>query len=109
MSFRENMQFFHQFDIEEYLSILKKEYEARDHPMQAGSYLIDDPELPFYKPTQSDEHVFIMSFNYAPLPNLLLQALIDYPDLITPDTLVRWTSEQELIVESTIEELRMLG
>lgn len=106
MSIRENIQIFHKLDIEEYLEILEKEYGAREHPIQANSHLIDDPKLPFYQPTQCDEHVFIMSFNYAPLSSLLIQALIDHPELIPQNALVRWTAEQELILENAIGELR---
>jgi len=109
MSLRENIQIFHQLDIENYLKLLQREYMAREHPIQTDCYLIDDPELPFYEPKQTDEYSFIIGFNYAPLSSLLIQVLIDHPNLIHPDTLVRWTSEQELLLENSIEELKRLG
>ena len=75
MTVRENIQFFHHFDVSVYLSILKEECGAQEHPEQEGSYLIDD--LPFYAPRQIDEHVSVLSFNYAPLPSILINALVN--------------------------------
>jgi len=106
MSLRETIQLFSQIDIEDYLSVLQIDFGAREHPIQSNSYLIDNPELPFYKPIESKEHTFIMGFNYAPLSSLLILALADYPELIPSDTFVRWIAEQELILESTIGEIR---
>ena len=106
MSVRENIQVFHQFSVEEYLDILKKEYGAREHPEQPGSYLIGDPELPFYEPREIDDHVSVLGFNYTLLSNLLIQAIIDHPELVPDETRIRWTQEQELIMEKTAGELR---
>ena len=58
---------------------------------------------------QIDEYIIIMDFNYVPLSSLLIQALIDRPELIPQDTLVRWTAEQEIIMEKTIREMRTQG
>jgi len=108
MSFRESIQIFCQFDHEEYLTILQRDFGAREHPSQSGSYLIDDPELPFYRPVESEEYLFIMGFNYAPLSSLLIHALVEHPGLIPPETIVRWIAEQELLLENTIEEIGKL-
>ena len=105
MSFRESIQIFCQFDHEEYLTILQRDFGAREHPSQSGSYLIDDPELPFYRPVESEEYLFIMGFNYAPLSFLLLRALIDCPDLVPVESVFRWIAEQEPLLERTVGDL----
>ena len=106
MSIRENIEIYHQLDPEKFLGILKDEYGAREHPAQPESYLIDDPELPFYKPQQLEDHVSILGFTFVPLSNILIQAIIDHAELVPDEVLVRWTQEQELIIEKTIGELR---
>jgi hypothetical protein len=35
-----------------------------------------------------------------------LQALIEHPELASDETVVRWTQEQELVLESTLGDLR---
>ena len=107
MSVRENIQIFHQFDVETYLEILKTEHEAKDHPAQPGCYLADD--LPFYKPNQTDEYVFVLGFNCVPLPGLLIEALASHPELVPDDVLIRWTIEQELLLDTTMGEIRSQG
>jgi hypothetical protein len=106
MSVRENIEIFHQFDTKTYLEILKDEYGAREHPAQPGSFLIDDPELPFYGPREADDHISILGFNYALLSNLLIQAIIDHPEMVPDEALVRWTQEQDLVLEKTAGQLR---
>ncbi len=106
MSMRENIQFFHPLGIEEYLDILKKEYGARDHPLQMECFLVGDPELPFYKPQRQGDHVFVISFNHIPLSDLLVKALIDHPELAPDDMVIRWTLEQEIILEEKLGSLR---
>jgi hypothetical protein len=106
MSVRENIEVFHRFDTNTYLEILKDEYGAREHPVQPGSYLIDDPELPFYEPRVAEDHISILGFNYALLSNLLIQAIIDHAKLVPDEALVRWTQEQDLVLEKTLGELR---
>jgi len=105
MSLRENIQFFHQINIEKYLDVLKEEHDAQDHPSQPGALFIDETH-PFYRPQQIDDHLSILGFNFTPLPDQLFQALIDHPELAPDDTLVRWTQEQDLILETTLGELR---
>ena len=105
MSIRENIQFFHHVDIEKYLQVLKTEYSAQEHPTQPNSFLIENGP-PFYKPQQIEDHVSILGFNNIPLSEHLLQALIDHPELAPDDVIVRWTQEQDLILEATLGELR---
>jgi len=105
MSLRENIQFFHQIDTEKYLDVLREDHTAQDHPTQPGGFLIDGDQ-PFYSPQQFDDHISILGFNYIPLPDQLIQALVDHPELAPDDTLVRWTQEQDLILETTLGELR---
>lgn len=109
MSRRETIQLFFQLDVEEYLAVLQQNFGARNHPNQADSYLIDNPELPFYEPIESKDYAFIMGFNYAPLSALLIRALIDHPKLIPADTVVRWLEEQELLLECVLGEVREAG
>ena len=104
MSVRENIQIFHQFDVETYLEILKTEHGAEDHPSQSGCYLLDD--LPFYKPKQTDEYIFVLGFNYAPLPGLLIDALANHPELVPDDVSIHWTIEQDLLLDTTMGEIR---
>jgi hypothetical protein len=106
MSVRENIEIFHPLDTKTYLEILKDEYGARDHPSQPDSYLIDNPGTPFYEPKEIDDHVSILGFNYALLSNLLIQAIIGHPELVPDEVLIRWTQEQDLVLENTAGELR---
>lgn len=107
MSVRENMQFFHHFDIDDYLETLKAEHGAREHPSQAGCYLVD--ELPFYEPKWIEDHVSILSFNYAPLPGVLIEALANHPELVPDDVVIQWTIEQEVLLEATMGKIRKQG
>ena len=102
MSIRENIQFFHTIDIEKYLDTLVAENGVQIHPSQPDAYLIDG--LPFYRPKQSDDYVFIMSFNKAPLSPKLIRTLANHPELASGDTPFRWTQEQELIAEGILKD-----
>jgi hypothetical protein len=106
MSLRENIQFYYQLDPKDYLEVLKNEYDVRNHPVQKGAFLIDDPRLPFYEPTQIEGHISVLGFNYAPLSDLLIQALAAHPDLIPDDVRISWTIEQDLIIETTMGAVR---
>ena len=108
MSLRENIQVFHHIEPDKYLDVLKEAHNAQDHPSQLGSFLIDEAQ-PFYAPQQIKDHISILGFNYIPLPDQLIQVLIDHPDLAPDNTLVRWTQEQDLILETTLGELRKTG
>jgi hypothetical protein len=107
MSLKENIQFFHQFDPDAYLTILLGEYAAKEHPSQPDAYLVE--ELPFYKPEQIDDHVSVLSFNYVPLPSILINALVNYPELVPDEVLICWTIEQDLLLETTMGEVRNKG
>jgi hypothetical protein len=107
MSLKENIQFFHQFDPDAYLTILLGEYAASEHPSQPNAYLIE--ELPFYKPEQIEDHISILSFNHAPLPSILINALVNHPELVPDEVLISWTLEQDLLFETTMGEIRNKG
>lgn len=104
MSVREVIRFFHHFDPDAYLAILAQEQGASTHPSQPNAFMVDD--LPFYKPTQAEEYVFVVGFNYVPLPAVLIEALANHPELVPDDVLVFWTIEQEALVEKTMGEVR---
>jgi hypothetical protein len=104
MSVREVIRFFHQFDPEAYLSILMREQGASPHPSQPNAYMVD--ELPFYKPQEAEEYVFVVGFNHVPLPSILIEALATHPELVPDEVLVFWTIEQEVLAEKTMGEVR---
>lgn len=104
MSIHENIQIFHNVDIEKYLAILFREYGAIEHPEQADAYLLE--ELPFYKPQMGEGYIFILSFNMRPLSYLLIQALAEHSDLAPAETKILWTQEQELLLDTEVGELK---
>ena len=104
MSVRENIQIFYRFDIDTYLAILKDEHGTKVHPGQSGCYLIED--LPFYEPKWIEDHISILGFNYAPLSELLIQALVNHPEVIPDEAVVIWLIEQEMLLEKTFRQLR---
>ena len=109
MSIHENIEIFHPLDVDEYLRVLKKDFNAHEHPAQPDSFLVGEPGLPFYKPKQMEDHVSVLSFNKVPLSDLLIEALIDHPELVPDEVIIRWTQEQELIVETTMGDLRKIA
>jgi len=104
MSIRERIIFNSKFDPEKYLAILKEDHGAINHPAQAGALIVDG--LPFYKPQEVDESISVVSFNHVPLPDTLIVALTNYPDLVPDSTLVLWLIEEDLYFESTMGEIR---
>ena len=104
MTVRENIQIFHSFDIDTYLQILETEQGAKEHPTQPGCYVVDS--LPFYKPRQADEYVYILGFNLIPLPGVLLDVLANHPEMVPNGTAIVWTIEQELLLDTTMGEIR---
>lgn len=104
MSIHENIQIFHDVDVEKYLAILIREYGAIEHPQQADAYLLE--KLPFHKPQIAEGYVFILSFNMRPLSYLLIQALADHPELTPADAKILWTQEQELLLETTVGKIK---
>lgn len=105
MSVYECLAIYGRLDVARYLELLRTAHGARPHPHQANSFLIGEPELPFYRPQQYDDHLTILSFNYAPLPSLLIRALVDHPGLAPAATVVRWMVEQEILMEGSLAEL----
>jgi hypothetical protein len=108
MSFVENIEVFGRIDVAQYLTVLQNEFGAQPNPHQNGTFLIDDPPLPFYQPRQFDNRLSILGFNYAPLSSLLILALIDHPELAPAETIVRWTAEQEVVAQGSLSELARL-
>jgi hypothetical protein len=106
MSIRENIQFFHRVDPNEFLHILIDEYGAQPHPRQPGAFLIEG--LPFYAPQQAEEYTFVLGFNMIPLSHTLIQALITHPELVPENMLIRWTQEQDLVAEGTVKNFRQM-
>lgn len=104
MSVREIIWFFKQFDSNAYLDILKNDHGANEHPNQPQTYVVD--ELPFYEPFETEDFVCIVSFNKSPLPQVLIDALINHPELAVDDMTIIWTIEQEILLETTMGELR---
>jgi hypothetical protein len=105
MSSIENIEVFCNIDIDQYLVVLLNEFGAQPNPHQKGTFLIDDPPLPFYQPRQLDNRLSVLGFNNAPLSSLLILALIDHPELAPRETIVRWSAEQEVVAQGTLSEL----
>ena len=106
MSLRENICIEHPMDIDAYFSILESQHGLRPHPAQADSFLVGDPGLPFYRPNPGEARVSILGFNYAQLPYELVEVLIEHPELAPDKAVVSWTQEQDLLLQSTLGELR---
>jgi hypothetical protein len=104
MSVRENIELYGLPDEEEYAEILTGEFGATKHPSQADAYILE--RLPFYIPRSAGDHISVLSFNNTPLPDSLIEALVEHTELFPDDVLVRWTQEQELILEATLGQLR---
>jgi hypothetical protein len=104
MSIREIVEFYHLVDLEKYMGILRAEFGSHTHPAQEGSLLIDG--LPVYAPKWLQDQVSILGFNKLPLPDSVIQTLVDHPELAPDETLIRWTQEQDLRLECTLGMLR---
>lgn len=102
MGLRENIQVFHPVDIDRYLDFLMAEKGAEEHPQQPGAFLVDG--LPFYRPQLAEGYIFILGFNMVPLSSVLIQILADHPDLAPGDTRVLWTLEQDLIMDTLLDD-----
>src|SRR5512142_2780474 len=100
MSVRENMELYGFHGPAEYVHILKEQYGAVEHPAQADALIMEG--LPFYAPQRSSDHFSILSFGNLPLPDSLLTALTDHPEVFPADVRIRWTQEQELLLEATL-------
>ncbi len=104
MSVRENIELYGRIDDERYLHTLTVEYGAIRHPDEKHAYIVEG--LPFHAPRAAQDHLVILSFNNLPLSDALLEALILHPESFPDDVLVRWTQEQDLILEATLGQLR---
>src|SRR5688572_7229262 len=104
MSVREVLWFFKHFDVDQYLEVLKKDYDAHENPKVERAYIVD--ELPFYEPFEDNDFVHVVSFNHTPLPSVLIDALATNPELAVDDMVVIWAVEGEIVFESTIGEIR---
>ena len=104
MSVRENIELYGLTDEEQYVEILIREFGAAKHSIQEDTYMLEG--LPFYTPRLADDHLLILSFNNVPLPDSLVEALVSHPELFADDVIVRWTQEQDLRFEATLEQLR---
>ncbi len=74
-------------DKEQFVGILVKEFGAAKHPHQADAYIVEGH--PFYFPRQAEDHLSVLSFNNAPLPDSLIAALMAHAELFSDDILVR--------------------
>ncbi len=61
---------------------------------------------PFHAPRLTGDHISILSFNNIPLPDAIIEALVDHRELFADDFVVRWVQEQDLLFEATPGELR---
>ncbi len=104
MSVRENIELYGLADPQHDGQALAEKSGAAKHPGQRNAYVLDG--LPFHGPRPAGDHLSILSFNNAPLPDSLIEAIVDHPELFPDGVLIRWTQEQELILEATLGELR---
>jgi hypothetical protein len=104
MSVRENIELYGLQDEAQIMDVLVDELGAVEHPNQENAYILGNQ--PFYTPRFAENHISILSFNNTPLPDSLVEALVDHPEVFPDDILVRWTQEQDLIFEATLGELR---
>ncbi len=104
MSVRENLELYGLQDEGRYVELRTSEMGATKHTDKADAYIME--RLPFYAPRRVEDHLSILSFNNAPLPDSLVDALVDHPELFPDDVLIRWTQQQELILEATPGHLR---
>ncbi len=105
MSIRENIQFYPGVDVDQYLDVLITDFGADAHPTQPDAFLVDG--LPFHKPQTGKNYIFILGFNYVPLSDVLVQAVIQHPELFPGEIFIQWTQEQELLLETTLKDLRL--
>jgi len=104
MSIRENIEIYHSIDLDRFLEVLKSEHGSAEHPSQSGALIVD--KLSFYSPRRLGDHISILGFNGIPIPDSVVEALVQHPELIPDNAFIRWTQEQELIFEGTLGELR---
>jgi hypothetical protein len=101
---RENIELYGPQDEAQIMEVLVDEFGAVEHPNQENAYILENQ--PFYTPRFAEDHISILSFNNTPLPDSLIEALVEHTELFPDDVLVRWTHEQDLILEATLGQLR---
>jgi hypothetical protein len=105
VSIRENIELYPgDLELAKYLKILAEDFGLQDHPAQHGAFMAEG--LPFYAPRKSGDHVSILGFNKIPLPDCVIEALVDHPEFAEGSMIIRWTQEQDLILECTLADLR---
>ncbi len=104
MSVRENIELYGLQDAQPLVEVLASEFGAKEHPRQSNACILD--YRPFYTPRSAEDHIFILSFNNSPLPDSLVEALVDHAELFPDNIRIRWTQEQDLILEATLGQLR---
>jgi hypothetical protein len=101
MSVRENLEIYGLQDEERYINVLTDEFGGTRHPSQEGAYILE--ALPFYAPRLADDHISLLGFNNTPLPDSLIQALVDH--INTGDStgsLPRYCVERALSMERAL-------
>jgi hypothetical protein len=101
----ECIKIYDQVDVEQFLRVLARDYDARPHVLHPNTFLIDQPLLPFRRPVQYPRYLSILGFNLVPLSSLLIVALIDHPELLPRNTRAQWLSEQEILLAGTLHSL----
>ncbi len=89
MSVRENLELYGLQNSTHYVEVLSGEYGATKHPNQENAYVLE--HRPFYAPRHADDHISILSFNNGPLPDSLIEALVDHPEVFPDDIIIRWS------------------
>ncbi len=104
MSVRENIELYGLEHAEQFVELLSSEIGATKHPRQEDAYVLES--LPFLAPRRMEDHISILSFNNVPLPDSLIEALLDHPEFFPDGILFRWTQEKDLLFEATLGQLR---
>jgi len=106
MSVIESIWISHEVDVESYLTVLQAEFGAVAHPKEAESFLIGDPPSLFRRPVHFEGWTYITGFDNQPLSDVLLDALVQHPELAPERTRVNWTVEQDRLFTGTLAEVR---
>ncbi len=104
MSVRENIELYGLSAKEASAKTLIEEVGATRHPRQQDAYMLEG--LPFHAPRPAGDHLSILSFNNTPLPDALVEGLVGHREFFPDNILIRWTQEQDLILEDTLGTLR---
>jgi hypothetical protein len=105
MAIRETIRVYSQVDIPRYLALLRDQYGAHSYPNASDVYLVDRPALPFRRPVQTAEYLFIEGLDWLPLSSLLIVSLVMRPELAAPHTPIAWLMDQEVLLAATLSRL----